>query len=641
MRIQVTNNPVLQNTSSPQRPRRHGVRFAGILSPRTIFFLVIITASAMLLVRPVSAFEGVGNLRRCLIETGLLSIVTLASRWFPAYGPRFGEKVSLAPFAALIALLLLPPGFAVIPILVASAAAVLFEHESDLRFLQVDRAMLLIAAQLSVCAALNAVLLNRGFDAYLSGKSALAHVDLAAAILFGVLFLSGAFLSIALSPALRQSIQHRAVRVYWFNEAAVYCIGSPFAVLVCAVMQHWSPLAGVALLTVVSAGLLMVTHSLVDGKMVRRQLYAMDRLTQQASIGKSPSSDRFLTDFLDHCNRIILYDKACVWLHNEQELVLEKMLEYVDRPISFQHELRRSGEELVGRVAERSKSILVDDVRRDSRHRAFSLSESEKRSIGRVSAMLIPLLAAGELVGVVEFERYGAAAYGRADRERVQSLAGLVAMSLANNRQHQDVVQQAVTDGLTGMYNKRQILKTLVDEAARAQRYGHTLSVMMLDLDGFKMFNDTYGHMQGDVLLQSMSNLIKQSIRASDVGGRYGGEEFIVVMPETGREAAWVTAERIRSRIESESFVATVNYEAAIGLQEQTEDRAPRQVIVRKTISIGVATLPSDALDAQELLVRADEALYAAKNSGRNRVVLAGCPTDAVPRSVTPEIAAA
>jgi diguanylate cyclase (GGDEF)-like protein len=616
-----------------------------VLSPRALFFAAILGASAELLLRPglTAPFDRTGDLDRCVIETGLLTIVTLVSRWFPASGPRFGEKVSLLPYAALAALLLVPPGFAVIPVLLAGSATVLLDRDADSRSSQIDRILLLIASQLWVCAAFNLAQSNHSLDIFLMNRSDQIRVDAVAALIFGALYIGGVGLSVVRNPdgVVRTVPKQRGWRVYWFNEAVVYCVGCPHVLAVCVVMQHVSALAGLALLVVVATAVLTVTHSLVDGKMVRRQLHAMDRLTQQAAIGKSPSSERFLTDFLEHCSRIVLYDKACVWLHNEEELVLDKCLEYIGKPVSFQPAVRRSGEELVGRVAERSRAILVDDVRRDARHRYCALTEDNKRAMGRVSAMLIPLLAAGELVGVVEFERYGAAGYARQDRERVQSLAGLVAMSLANNRQHQDVVQQAVTDALTGLYNKRQILKTLADEAARALRYGHTLSVMMLDLDGFKMFNDTYGHMQGDVLLQCMSGLIKQSIRTSDVGGRYGGEEFIVVMPETGREAAWVTAERIRARVEAEAFVATVNYEAAIGLQEPTEDRAPRRVTVHKTISIGVATLPADAIDAQELLARADEALYTAKNSGRNRVVLAGYLAESLPRTVTAETAAA
>jgi diguanylate cyclase (GGDEF)-like protein len=637
----VTKFPVEQLTDIKRRIAHFAAVLLGAtLTARAILCAAILAASCLLLASPSPShpFDQLGGMKLCLIETLLLSILSFVARWFPAAGPKFGEKVSMVPFAGVVALLILPPGLAVVPVLVAGILALAADRDPDERSYHVDHCLVLVASLLCACAAVNAIQVNQAgvVAAVPASKSDLFRADVAAVALYGAAYLAGMWLMIArgASAAVRAVPRQRRWRVYWFNEAVVYLIGSPIVLLVAAALLWFGPIAGTLVLLSLSTLTLLVTRALVDGKMVRRQLYAMDKLTQQAAIGKSPSTQRFLTDFLELSSRLIIYDRATVWLNNEHELVLEKNLEYVGKSIAFQPCVRRSGEDIVGRVAERSKPILVDDSRKDARHRHYQLSDAQKRAMGRISVMAIPLLASGELVGVVEFLRHGAPGYARQDCDRMQSLAGLVAMCLANNRLHQDVILQAVTDGLTGLYNKRQILKSLADEAARAQRYDHSLSVMMLDLDGFKMFNDTYGHMQGDLLLQCLAGLIKQSIRATDIAGRYGGEEFIVVMPETGREAAWVTAERIRAHVEAEQFIATINYEAPIGNRSGSDDNLPHHVGVHKTISIGVATYPVDALDPQALLARADEALYSAKNAGRNRVVVAGFPVESQPRTM-------
>jgi len=201
-------------------------------------------------------------------------------------------------------------------------------------------------------------------------------------------------------------------------------------------------------------------------------------------------------------------------------------------------------------------------------------------------------------------------------------------MSVANIEQHQSICRQAVTDGLTGLYNKRHILQILADEVRRAERYRHQISVMMLDLDSFKAYNDNFGHLQGDVLLQQLAHLIQRNIRSADSAGRYGGEEFILVMPETDKRAAIVIAERIRAQVDvarfpGSSYSATspnaitnfVNLEAVAAGEEEG--------YAHKTISIGVATYPQDTDDIQRLLALADDALYRAKREGRNRVVMA------------------
>jgi diguanylate cyclase (GGDEF)-like protein len=142
-------------------------------------------------------------------------------------------------------------------------------------------------------------------------------------------------------------------------------------------------------------------------------------------------------------------------------------------------------------------------------------------------------------------------------------------------------------------------------EMSRATRYGRPLSVMMIDVDGFKGFNDTYGHPQGDVLLRLMATLLRTNTRSVDHVGRYGGEEFLVILPETTSEDAYYLAERMRHVIETAGFPTG------------------RDESVVMTVSVGVASFPEDAANAGDLVQRADEAMYQAKRSGKNRVLTA------------------
>jgi len=165
-------------------------------------------------------------------------------------------------------------------------------------------------------------------------------------------------------------------------------------------------------------------------------------------------------------------------------------------------------------------------------------------------------------------------------------------------------IEMAVIDGLTGLHNRRYLdnhIQTLVD---RAQARKRSLSVMMTDLDRFKSINDTYGHDGGDVVLREYARRLKSNVRGIDLACRFGGEEFVIVMPDTDADVARKVAERLRSDIESAPFV--------IGGSA-----------VQLTVSIGVASLMPGADSVRELMRRADVALYDAKNSGRNRVVAA------------------
>ncbi len=175
------------------------------------------------------------------------------------------------------------------------------------------------------------------------------------------------------------------------------------------------------------------------------------------------------------------------------------------------------------------------------------------------------------------------------------------------------LAQLAVTDGLTNLYNHRHFHERLTLEVERSQRSGLPLSLLMLDVDHFKQFNDTFGHPSGDEVLRQLARVLSDTRRANDVVARYGGEEFAVILVDTPKFTAAKVAERVRERVHAHDF----------------SDAAPRAG--KLSVSIGVATFPDDGSDAEALVRAADTALYAGKRAGRNRVVLATEAMSAAP----------
>lgn len=162
----------------------------------------------------------------------------------------------------------------------------------------------------------------------------------------------------------------------------------------------------------------------------------------------------------------------------------------------------------------------------------------------------------------------------------------------------------SITDGLTGLYNRRYLTDRMIEEFYESRRYNSEMSLLLLDIDDFKLINDTFGHPIGDVVLRELAFILKDEVRKSDVAGRYGGEEFLIIMPHTAVEEAFRMAERIRLRIEA--YKVTV---------------LPEDVPV--TISIGLASTIHKTLTVGELLKIVDKALYEAKGKGKNRTVKA------------------
>ncbi|MBN2368527.1 diguanylate cyclase [Candidatus Woesearchaeota archaeon] len=183
-------------------------------------------------------------------------------------------------------------------------------------------------------------------------------------------------------------------------------------------------------------------------------------------------------------------------------------------------------------------------------------------------------------------------------------IANQSAMAIHNARQYAKIKQMAITDKLTGLYNRRYFMELLKNEIERSKRFKKPLSVAILDIDNFRDYNNAHGHLVGDKLLAEFSGILRKSIRNIDTAGRYGGEEFIVLLPESNPDDAAVVGERMRKAVEESYF--------------EGEEEQP---LGRVSVSIGIATCLNNSLDHQELIREADKALYKAKETGKNKVV--------------------
>jgi len=255
----------------------------------------------------------------------------------------------------------------------------------------------------------------------------------------------------------------------------------------------------------------------------------------------------------------------------------------------------RVGEGVAGWVVERGEPALIADVRQDARFVELPLNQTPI-----VSMMCVPLIARGERVGCVTATAERAAAFDQGDLELVRFISTTIALDIENVRLH----RVAVTDPLTGAYNREFLVARLPQEIEAAIERDRTLSVAMVDVDHFKAVNDQYGHGIGDVVLAEVARRLRGAIRAGDLLVRYGGEEFLAVLPKADAGRAWEVGERMRQRVCERAF------DVGDGLA----------LLLR--ISVGIAQWRMGE-KMPDLIDRADVALYGAKERGRNRVEVA------------------
>ena len=255
-------------------------------------------------------------------------------------------------------------------------------------------------------------------------------------------------------------------------------------------------------------------------------------------------------------------------------------------------------------VMEHGREFATADLRRDARVTGQSVA----------AVLAFPLSCRGRQVGaLIGCDRAPATREPRLEPVSLRALRVLlepVSVALDNALQLKRTEELSVTDDLTQLYNSRYLNQVLRRETKRASRSGRSLSLLFIDLDGFKAVNDTHGHLCGSRTLVEAAAVIKGSARETDVVSRFGGDEFALILPDTGGEGAFAVGERIRERVAEFEFLAQD------GLK------------IRLTASVGVATLPDVAASAEELVQAADSAMYQVKDHGKNGIQAAGVPAD-------------
>ncbi len=261
-----------------------------------------------------------------------------------------------------------------------------------------------------------------------------------------------------------------------------------------------------------------------------------------------------------------------------------------------------AGDGIAGSVAANGRPLLIEDLANDEH-----LRRPQRPRYRTASCIVVPLLVCGRVIGVINLaDKSTDEAFATDDLNAVLMVTAHASWALQSSALHGRMCalrEQAVTDSLTGLYNRRYLETRLREEAGRGKRHGSAFTLMMVDLDNFKTYNDREGHPAGDALLTAVAKVIRAAARDTDLVSRYGGDEFAVVSPETRVEEALLLAERIRGAVATHAFDLP-GLPAAGGI----------------TLSVGVAGFPVDTDDPDALVRAADSALYNAKAAGRNRV---------------------
>ncbi len=298
---------------------------------------------------------------------------------------------------------------------------------------------------------------------------------------------------------------------------------------------------------------------------------------------------------LTHCSRIVLL------LYNPGSEELEVRKAYGIPTEALDGLGFRLDEGITGVAARSQELVYVSDISQDLRSLNYKGRTSSQGSLA-----CLPLVIKQRLVGTLNLHKDDLDAFSEQDLKLIQAIGNQAAIAIENAQLYEKTRVLSNTDELTALANRRHFQGVLKREVDQAKRYNTTFSLIMLDVDHFKQYNDTHGHLAGDLVLKQVATILLQNTRGIDLVARFGGEEFVVLLPRTDEKGALATGEKLRQ---------CVHDEAIAGMESS-------QPLGRLTLSLGIAIYPQHSKDIFDLLNMADQALYQAKSSGRNRCMV-------------------
>ncbi len=322
------------------------------------------------------------------------------------------------------------------------------------------------------------------------------------------------------------------------------------------------------------------------------------------AITSSLQLDQVLRTIMEKINEVLRPDTWSLLLMNQEKQELYFEIATGKGAEALKDVRIQMGQGIAGWVAQTGEAVVVPDTSKDSR---FFAKVDEKTKMETRSIVAVPVRFRDQCLGVIELINcVGPEGFSHRDLVLLEALADYAAIAIENARHVHRIHELTITDDCTTLYNARHMNYMLDTEIYRSQRYSYEFSLIFIDLDRFKNVNDTYGHLTGSKLLGEIGLVIKNNLRMIDQAFRYGGDEFVVLLPQTSKDNACRVARRLHKLIRD-----------MVWLREGGLN-------VRITASVGVAAYPSDARTKVDLLHLADEAMYSVKNTTRDSVAAAG-----------------